>query len=91
MPTLSSRPELLIDDNVEFTVDEIVEMIADAVSYVSPLSLEDLKLCLNVTCRTLWNTGAISDFFVHDGVFGSGFDVGFMLYGDTVYNVVQIN
>lgn len=91
MPTISSRPDVAQTGNEPaYTVDEIVEMITDAVLYVLPADMKELKMVLHVACRTLWNTGVIEDFFIYDSPRG-GCDVGFKTQDDPHYNVIQVN
>lgn len=90
MPTISSRPEEQRLEEIEFTPDEIVDLIADAVLYGSPSNQAEVQMCLTVICRTLWSAGDIIDFFVY-GTPGGGFDVGFKMPNDPNYIVLQIS
>ena len=91
MPTISSRPPEIEEYGSEppYSVDEIAGIIKDAVLYVMPNNIVELRACLHVVCRTLWNTGDIEDFFIYDASRG-GCDVGFRLQDDPHYHVITV-
>lgn len=92
MPTISSRPQVDEDVGDVYTPDEIAGIITDAVMYTMPKDMVELKLALHVTCRTLWNVDAIEDFYIYESPRSrGGCDVGFKMYAEPHYNVIQIN
>ena len=88
MPTIASRPNATSATG-SLSVDEIAGIITDAVLYTMPSNLAEMRLCLHVVGRTLWNTGVIADYFIYD--VSAGVDVGFKLFDNPNYHVITIS